>query len=390
MRFGFWPLLLIGVVLTGCTQIPSPEGWSGGVIVEDVTYRDDVYRQVLYIGTQDGDLRALVAEDQDNPTANGGELLWRYTLTGALESDLAIYGTPVVARETIFFASYHGHLYSLSLDGEELWDTRVGEADHIVGGVAVADNLVLVGSDDGQLYAYEYDFAANDSDLRWRFSTNGEVWSTPAVRDGIVYFGSLDHYVHAVDLANGSQVWRFKTGGGVVAGPVIAAGKVLVGSIDSTFYAIDAAGGSLVWKFEGAEQWYWGSAVVDGDTVYAPSLDGNLYALDLDDGLRRWTLETEGPIIGSPAVIGNRLAVPSKDGGVYLVALNDGDFEDQCNLGAKLRASLTIHGDTIYLSDGDHTVRELAVKPNGNLDSGWAHFTNAGDAEADIGNWNCG
>ena len=127
-----------------------------------------------------------------------------------------------------------------------------------------------------------------------------------------------------------------------------------------------------------------------GDTVYAPSLDGNLYAIGIEDGLRRWTLETEGPIIGGPTVIGDRLAVPSKDGGVYLVAADDGTREDQCGLDDHLRASLVARGDAIYLSDSGRAVRELIVKPNGKFGEGWAHRTNAGQDEPESGNWNCG
>ena len=256
MRFRLWlPLFLIGLVLVGCARLPTPEGWSGGAVAEDVTYRGDVYERVLYVGTREGDLRALVAEDQTGPNASGGEELWSFPLRGDVEADLVVYGTPVVARDTIFFASYHGFLYSLSLDGEELWDTRIGDGDHVVGGVAVADDLVLVGSNDGNVYAYEYDFENHDATLRWVFDRRApRSWSTPAVHEGAAYFGSLDQHVYAVDLATGAEIWRFKTEGGVVAGPAVADGKVLVGSFDSTFYAIDAATGQEAWTFEGAEQ----------------------------------------------------------------------------------------------------------------------------------------
>ena len=167
--------------------------------MDDVSYRGDVYERVLYVGTPEGDLRALVAEDQTQPSANGGDELWRYTLRGDIEKDLVIYGTPAVARDTIFFASYGGFLYSLSLDGEEQWDTRIGDGHHVVGGVTVADDVVLVGSNDGAVYAYEYDFENHAAGLRWLFKTDGEVWSTPTVHDGVAYFGSLDHHVYAVD-----------------------------------------------------------------------------------------------------------------------------------------------------------------------------------------------
>src|SRR3990170_8894050 len=46
----------------------------------------------------------------------------------------------------------------------------------------------------------------------WIFHTNGKVWSSPAVVDGIVYFGSLDHHVYAVKASDGTKIWDFTAG----------------------------------------------------------------------------------------------------------------------------------------------------------------------------------
>ena len=37
------------------------------------------------------------------------------------------------------------------------------------------------------------------SALKWKFKTEDGVVSSPAVADGIVYFGSFDHYLYAVE-----------------------------------------------------------------------------------------------------------------------------------------------------------------------------------------------
>ena len=140
------------------------------------------------------------------------------------------------------------------------------------------------------------------------------------------------------------------------------------------FYAIAANTGVGVGRFERAKLWYWGGAVASGSTIYAPSLDGNLYALDLDTLELVWALQTDGPIIGSPVIVGDRIAVPSRDGGVYLVRAADGRFEDQCDLDGNLRASLAARGDVIYVST-DHSVRELRIDDVGNLVGGWKHQT---------------
>ena len=331
--------------LVACARLGVPEGWSAGT----------VHGGRLYIGTMEGDLRAL--------DISTGETVWRYELRGE-ETDRAIYGTPAVAGETLFVGGYDGILYALSLDGEEVWDTSVGNAEHIVGSPVVVDNLVLVGSSDGNLYAFD----ATEGSLQWTFATGNKVWSTPAVADGVAYLGSLDHNLYALKLEDGSEVWRFTAKGAITARPVVARGRVYVGTFDSVFYAVDARTGEEIWRFEEANKWYWGGALAHEDTIYAPSLDGNLYALDIDSGVLRWVLETGGPLVGSPAVIFDRIATPSLDGRLRLVRLRDGSDERQCDVGVKLRASLSVHEDFIYLAATDHTVRALRVKANGNPD----------------------
>ena len=366
--------------LAACARVGAPEGWSGGAISGDT----------LYIGTIEGDLRALDLRTEEGAVT--GDLLWIFDLKEQSQgaenpADAALYGTPVISGDRLYVGGYDGYLYALSLDtGELLWDEPVGDADHIVGGPAVADGVVLVGSSDGNLYAFD----ESDRFLKWSFPTGNKVWSTPVVAEGVVFFGSQDHNVYAVELAQGTEVWRFPTKGAVTAAPVVVAGRVYVGSFDSVFYAIDAATGVEVARFEGAESWYWGGAVASDGAIYAPSLDGSLYALDLDTLEPVWPtpLQTDGPIIGSPVIVGDRIAVPSRDGGVYLVRLVDGTFEDQCGLDGKLRASLAARGDVIYVS-ADHSVRELKIDGAGNLVGGWEHRTDT-DEDPVSGRWRCG
>ena len=39
--------------------------------------------------------------------------------------------------------------------------------------------------------------------VKWKFHTDGRVFSSPAVVKDTVYFGSTDHYLYAVDLEAG-------------------------------------------------------------------------------------------------------------------------------------------------------------------------------------------
>ncbi len=55
---------------------------------------------------------------------------------------------------------------------------------------------------------------------------------------GIVYFGSYDRHLYAVDIKTGQEKWRFKTGAGIPSSPAISGGIVYFGSSDGHLYAV--------------------------------------------------------------------------------------------------------------------------------------------------------
>jgi eukaryotic-like serine/threonine-protein kinase len=66
--------------------------------------------------------------------------------------------------------------------------------------------------------------------IKWRFHTNGRVISSPAIVDGVVYFGSTDSNLFAVDAQSGKLKWKFETGSWSTSSPAVASGIVYFGS----------------------------------------------------------------------------------------------------------------------------------------------------------------
>jgi len=81
-----------------------------------------------------------------------------------------------------------------------------------------------------------------NSDLWW-FKTGGIIQSSPAVSNGVVYVGSNDNNIYAIDATTGIEKWRFVTGGTMHSSPAVSNGVVNIGSNDKNLYAIDAVRG---------------------------------------------------------------------------------------------------------------------------------------------------
>ena len=67
--------------------------------------------------------------------------------------------------------------------------------------------------------------------------------------ENMVYVGSWDNYLYAVNSMNGSLDWSFETSSYVTSSPAVDLdGRIYFGSMDSLFYAVES-NGSLAWEY---------------------------------------------------------------------------------------------------------------------------------------------
>src|SRR5690349_14717066 len=118
----------------------------------------------------------------------------------------------------------------------------------------------------------------------WKYSTDNGIYSSPCVGDGVIYFGSSDMHVYALDKYTGRLKWKFKTNGAVNATPVLDVNKVIVNSADGYVYAMNKDNGNILWKFKtkGEQRYdlwdyYLSSPVIDNHIVYIGSGDSSVY-----------------------------------------------------------------------------------------------------------------
>jgi len=183
--------------------------------------------------------------------------------------------------------------------------------------------------------------------VKWTFPTGDRIVGSPVYRDGVVYFGSDDGSVYAVNAADGRQIWRRRTGGPVPATPAIAGDLLYVGSYDGKFYALDARTGATRWKFAtGGERRFeakglhgqlpknqtiadafdvfLSSPVVAAGAVYFGSGDGHVYALDAASGALKWKFATGDVVHASPAYADGVVYFGSWDSRFYAVDATSG------------------------------------------------------------------
>jgi outer membrane protein assembly factor BamB len=164
--------------------------------------------------------------------------------------------------------------------------------------------------------------------VKFAFKTEGPIRSTPALRGGVLYFGSGDNTFYAVDAATGKEVWRFKTGAAVSSSPAVEDGLVHFVSRDGNLYAVDALKGKEVWRhtlgadleYHNGFDYYLSSPTVVNGVLFVGSGDGNLYAFEANTGTIVWKYFAGSRIRSTPAVADNLVLVGTMSG--YLVAVD--------------------------------------------------------------------
>jgi outer membrane protein assembly factor BamB len=180
-----------------------------------------------------------------------GVPLWNTTFT----IQGSIQGTPVISDGRMFFGTSSGLLYSVNATtGTKIQEYTVNP-DTIYTSPAVTNGIVYFGTTQGYLYALD----APTLGYLWRFSTQGgAIHSSPTIHQNWLYFGCDDGKVYALNItgATPSVKWRFSTNGTINSTPAYANGMIFIGtsSTDHSLIALNATGGGsalgqLIWKY---------------------------------------------------------------------------------------------------------------------------------------------
>jgi outer membrane protein assembly factor BamB len=70
----------------------------------------------------------------------------------------------------------------------------------------------------------------------------------PRVFNGMVFFGSADQNLYALDAETGKLVWKYKTEGQIFSPPASDGKSLLFGSWDCHMYSVNVNDGSLLWR----------------------------------------------------------------------------------------------------------------------------------------------
>lgn len=308
---------------------------------------------------------------------------WTYKSSGPVKSSVAI------AKGRVFLTSTDGKIYAISeQDGSDMWNYSVGAPIYtspaiIASGIGSSEyDKIFLGADDGSVYAFDM----NDGSLLWSYATGNDVRASPMVINGIVYIGSTDGTLYALDedgQTDGGQgvndtapannedlLWSKSIGSisGSSPAALLAEDTLYIGTDEGRFYALDRFTGATVWERNfGTAAALKGSPAIGDGLIYIGAGDSQFYALDSGNGDVVWEKTTGSSISSSPAVDtdNNIVIVGSDDGNVYAYEADSGDRLWIYSTGGMVRSSPVIADERVFFGSVDQYVYCLEEFGNG-------------------------
>jgi len=227
-------------------------------------------------------------------------------------------------------------------------------------------------------------------------------WSGTAFHDGIIYVGTKDGRVVAINSSTENPEWSYSmppvtapSGGlscsqtsvptAIYGTPVVDRDIVYVGTYSGQVLALNmlARSQNLTFPQRGYSEWEWNCPIdnaksnaivadllVNEDAIYVSSSNGRVYSLDKEFGDLNWESkvldETNRKLWTSPVIQDNTLYVSTYDGHIYALSLETGNLLDwSFKSEAGFASSPVVYEDVIFVGSFDRYL--YAVKIGGDI-----------------------
>ncbi|MGH8874804.1 MAG: PQQ-binding-like beta-propeller repeat protein, partial [Acidimicrobiia bacterium] len=201
------------------------------------------------------------------------------------------------------------------------------------------------------------------TDYYWSYQTAGPIDATPLAFGKLLYVGSNDGNLYALDQTTGEVVWALQAQDAIHAAPglgsaAIGEGRapdfVVVASDDGIVRAREAIPefGAVLWSYQAGGR-VRGAPLTVEDVVYVATTDGYVHASRGDNGTGLWRFpegeEPVGPIVAALAHHEGVVYAGSEDGFLYLIDAATGAEVCRFQAGAAIVANPVIADGVVYV-----------------------------------------
>jgi len=328
---------------------------------------------IVYFGCNDSLFYAV--------DASKGILLWKR------ETGNMVRSKAVIENAMVYFSTGNVLFALNKFTGEEIWihscEDTTGSAtidpwDYHQGSPVIHGSNVYVGFGNGSLLGFDL----QNGKVRFNYTAKeySPVRSTPAIKNGVIYFGDWNGLVYAVDIKTQDTLWTHRTyyeqpysTFGMINTQMIVHDTLLIfGARNPELQVLNIYTGKVVWSHvETDGGWISGDPEVSGDTLYIGGSDNHkLIAFDTYSGDIFWDYEFLFNNFSKPIVKDNLIFFTTGDayafsgnylGNGYLYALgrSDGSIKNMIHIDGNIFNSPVLTDQKIIFGGDDMILRAI-------------------------------
>lgn len=195
---------------------------------------------------------------------------------------------------------------------------------------------------------------ADSGNIAWQYpektSAQRLFYAEPVLVGDQLIVVDYDKKLTSLNAQTGTETWQFDDAAGrYIDSPVVVNNLIIAPNTDHFIYALDLSG-NLVWSFE-ADQALWARAASDGETIYFPSMDRNLYALDAATGELKWKSELGASAVSRPLLENGVIYLGNLDSTFFAFNAADGKLIWEQKVGGGVWAKPILHEGNLYFGD---------------------------------------
>ena len=228
------------------------------------------------------------------------EIVWEKKLSGEIENNYTFLNM-FKFGENIYVPSSNKKIHIVSAELGNLNNSIDVELD-IFSGVVADDNLIYFGSKQDTVTAVE----SSSKNVLWQRVMSSEVMSISRVENELIYVTTNDSKVTAIDTNTGKFIWINSQIPAALSirgssAPIIEDDKVYIGFEDGRIVSYNSRNGDIIWQVQLPSTRIEtvidrlndidGSMILDNGVLYAISYQGSIAAIDSFNGQLLWTQE---------------------------------------------------------------------------------------------------
>jgi len=155
-------------------------------------------------------------------------------------------------------------------------------------------------------------------------------------------------------------LWTFAAEDSIESTAAISDGVAYVGSLDGNLYAVDLQTGTQKWTYKASDEIKSSPSVYE-NAVYIGDEAGDFHCVSTQTGQQNWIFHADAGIISSATFVGNRVLFGSYDQFLYCLSTKDGTLLWKYETEGYVHGTPSIAGDTVVISGCDSYLRLINV-----------------------------